>query len=103
MAFGLTRSELVEWKKQVNSGEIAIITHYWQDSRFPNATSVTKVGCSDLAKLIHWGKEYGLKAEWIDMRGDYPHFDLFGEKQLKILLKENQLEQIKKFKLKRHY
>lgn len=103
MAFGITRVELIEWKKQVISGEIAIITHYWQDSRFPKATSVTKIGCADLNKLISWGKKYDLKPEWIDLRKDYPHFDLFGEKQIKILLKENKLEQIEKFKLKTDY
>ncbi len=103
MAFGLTRIELVKWKKQVIAGEIAIITHYWQDSRFPNATTVTKVGCADLQKLISWGKQYDLKPEWIDLREDYPHFDLFGEKQIAILIEENQFEQIKKFKIKTRY
>lgn len=100
MAFGLTRSELNRWKEQVISGDIAIITHYWQDSRFPNATTVTKVGCSDLTKLIEWGKKYNLKPEWIDYRQDYPHFDLFGETQINVLIKEKKFKQINRFNLK---
>lgn len=102
MAFGLKKEELLEWKKQVASGKIAIITHYWQDKRFPNASSVTKIGCSDINKLINWGKIYNLKPEWIDFKKNYPHFDVFGEKQIEILLKENKIDQIKKFNIKPH-
>src|SRR5699024_897874 len=103
MAFSLTRKELNEWKKQVISGEIAIITHYWLDSRFPDATTVTKVGCTNIQKLIDWGKKYDLKPEWIDLKENYTHFDLFGEIQIKVLLNEKQFDQIKRFKIKTHY
>ena len=65
MAFGITRQELMNWKRQVKRGEIAFLTHYWQDERFPNATTVTKVGCNQITKLIEWGNQYGLKKEWI--------------------------------------
>jgi hypothetical protein len=89
MAFGISRSELNEWKRKVADGEIAFITHYWIDERFPDCKTVTKVGCSDVEKLIAWGKQYGLKPEWIDRRKkSYPHFDLLGDKQKEILTKE---------------
>jgi hypothetical protein len=32
-----------------------------------------------LAELIEWGREHGLKAEWIDRRHALPHFDAFGD------------------------
>jgi hypothetical protein len=32
-----------------------------------------------LAELISWGREHGLKSEWIDRRNALPHFDAFGE------------------------
>lgn len=102
MAFGLTKEELAAWKKQVLANEIAIITHYWQDARFHEATSVTKIGCANLDKLIEWGKKYDLKAEWIDYKENYPHFDVFGKKQIEILIKERKFDQIKKFNLKTH-
>ncbi len=103
MAFGLKREELIEWKKQVIASEIAIITHYWQDDRFPHITTVTKIGCADLNKLVEWGSKYNLKPEWVDLRVDYPHYDVFGSKQIEILLSENQINQIKRFKIKTHY
>lgn len=99
MAFGITRIELQEWKKQVLQGEIAFLTHFWQDVRFPNCYTVTKVGCSDIEKLITWGKQYGLQAEWIHYDEDFPHFDLFGEKELEVLQNENKHEQIERFNL----
>lgn len=102
MAFGLKKEELIKWKKQVTSGEIAIITHYWQDKRFPNATTVTKIGCGDINKLIKWGEKYKLKPEWIDYKENYPHFDVFGEKQREILSNENEIKQLKKFNIKPH-
>lgn len=102
MAFGLTKEELNNWKKQVHANKIAIITHYWRDDRFPEATSVTKIGCANLDKLIKWGKKYGLKAEWIDYKENYPHFDVFGRKQVEILVDEKKFDQIKKFNLKTH-
>lgn len=99
MAFGIRKQELNEWKDNVQSGEIAFITHYWLDPRFPQCKTVTKVGCSNIQKLADWGKQYGLKREWIHERDQYPHFDLLGDKQLQILHKENCLEQIRRFGL----
>ncbi|PEC46021.1 hypothetical protein CON11_12460 [Priestia megaterium] len=97
MAFGIKRPELNAWKAAVKRGEIAFLTHYWLDERFPHATTVTKVGCSDLNKLIKWGKKYGIPPKYIDNRSAYPHFDLLGERQKEIMKKENQLEQLKRF------
>lgn len=89
MAFGITRKELLEWKAKIDQGEIAFLTHYWIDDRFPNCKTVTKVGCNDLDKLTNWGKRYNLKPEWIDKRKNgYSHFDLLGQKQIDILIKE---------------
>lgn len=89
MAFGITRDELLEWKRKVDAGEIAFLTHYWHDKRFPDCYTVTKVGCRDLKKLARWGKKHGLKESWIHHRKDgYSHFDLIGEWQTKILTKE---------------
>jgi len=89
MAFGIKRDELNRWKDEVARGEIAFLTHYWLDDRFPDSKTVTKVGCSDLEKLIHWGRKYGLEPEWIDKRkANLPHFDLFGERRDEILKKE---------------
>ncbi|MFZ3577728.1 hypothetical protein [Virgibacillus sp. DJP39] len=99
MAFGLKRKELHQWKNSVKNGEISFLTHYWQDDRFPGCYTVTKVGCNDRKKLISWGKQYQLQENWIHADKDFPHFDLFGEKQIEILLEENQLEQIEKFNL----
>ncbi|MUV39855.1 NAD(+) synthase [Lentibacillus sp. JNUCC-1] len=81
MAFGLRRQELNQWKKAVKKGEIAFLTHYWLDDRFPGCDTVTKAGCADLPKLEAWGRQYGLKKEWIHRDDTYPHFDLFGERQ----------------------
>lgn len=97
MAFGLKREELNTWKVRVANGEVAFLTHYWYDHRFPNVTSVTKVGCSNLAKLKAWGKKHQLSPEWIDQHPSYPHYDLIGEKQKEILEKENKLEHLKRF------
>jgi len=95
LAFGIKRDELKEWKLKVKGGEIAFLTHFWIDERFPGCSTVTKVGCNDVRKLTEWGRQYGLKPEWIDDRKpDFPHFDLIGEKQaeiLKILGLENPL------------
>ena len=46
MAFGIKRHELNEWKRKTLNGEIAFLTHYWYDQRFPEYYSVTKVGCN---------------------------------------------------------
>lgn len=51
MAFGINRKELQLWKKKITSGEVAFLTHYWLDERFPGYKTVTKVGCGDLEKL----------------------------------------------------
>lgn len=89
MAFGINREQLKEWKTKIARGEIAFLTHYWLDERFPGCTTVTKVGCNDLSKLAKWGRQYGLKPEWIDARKkDFPHYDLFGTKQAEILKEE---------------
>lgn len=96
MAFGIKRAELDSWKREVEAGNIAFLTHYWIDERFPGCSTVTKVGCSDLQKLKLWGKQYGLRPEWLDLRGDYPHFDLFGDRQKDILQAEGMLEQLQK-------
>lgn len=99
MAFGLKRSELMTWKKNVENGKIDFLTHFWLDDRFPGCKTVTKVGCSDVKKLKDWGKTYGLHEEWIHWHENYPHFDLFGERQRNILERENKWDHIKKFKL----
>jgi len=99
MAFGIKRDELYRWKSAVKNGEIAFLTHYWMDERFPDCYTVTKVGCRDMDKLIEWGKTHGLRENWIDCDPDYPHFDLFGEHQKRILEKENKLEQLDRFRL----
>ncbi|WP_430785745.1 hypothetical protein VBD025_11955 [Virgibacillus flavescens] len=99
MAFGLKRDELQLWKEQVKDGNISFLTHYWEDERFPGCYTVTKVGCSDLEKLTVWGETHELHPNWIHMDQNYPHFDLFGDKQKEILIKENQFEQLKKFNL----
>ncbi|MED4039914.1 hypothetical protein [Niallia taxi] len=89
MAFGIKRKELAQWKKQIDDGQIAFLTHYWLDDRFPDCKTVTKVGCADLHKLEQWGAKYGLKKEWIHNRKDgYSHFDLLGQTQTSILEKE---------------
>jgi len=95
VAFGIKRQEIVAWKKKIDQGEIAFLTHYWLDDRFPDCKTVTKVGCHDLEKLAAWGKKYGLKKEWIDYRTDgYSHFDLLGDKQISILEKEGLYDHI---------
>ncbi|MBZ5201715.1 hypothetical protein HU147_10840 [Planomicrobium chinense] len=99
MAFGVKRDELNRWKQNVEAGHIAFLTHYWIDDRFPGCSTVTKVGCSDLDKLEQWGMQYGLKREWMDLRGKYPHFDLFGEHQRRILTAEGQAEHLRRFNL----
>lgn len=99
MAFGINRRELKEWKEKVHQGEIAFLTHYWQDARFNDATSVTKVGSSNIDKLKQWGDKHGLNPDWIDYKEDYPHFDLFPPFQKDILEKEGYHSHIKRFNL----
>jgi hypothetical protein len=97
MAFGIKREELQAWKDKVKRGEIAFITHYWIDERFPGMKTVTKVGCADLERLKKWGEKYGIPSHFIHNRAGYPHFDLLGKRQIEILTKENMLEQLKRF------
>ncbi|PXW91861.1 hypothetical protein DES38_104297 [Streptohalobacillus salinus] len=99
MAFGLKRHELIAWKQAVENGEIAFMTHFWQDPRFPEATSVTKVGCKDIEKLKAWGQKHGLPATYIHADPLHPHFDLFPPIQKPILKKEGYLDQIERFNL----
>ncbi|WP_423802338.1 hypothetical protein [Neobacillus sp. SAB-20_R2A] len=95
MAFGIKKRDINEWKRKIDSGEIAFLTHYWLDDRFPGYKTVTKVGCEDLDRLAAWGQRYGLKKEWIHHRKDgYSHFDLIGPRQKGILIQEGQLEHI---------
>lgn len=72
MAFGINREELTRWKQAVSAGEIAFLTHYWIDPRFPEITTVTKVGCSDLPRLKRWCKENGLPPQYIHNRKPFP-------------------------------
>ncbi|MCV9950437.1 hypothetical protein [Paenibacillus sp. BT-177] len=97
MAFGITRQELMSWKREVSRGEIAFLTHYWLDDRFPGITTVTKVGCSDLDKLRLWCKHNGLDPQYIHQRQPYPHFDLIGNKQTEILRKYGMSDQLRRF------
>lgn len=99
MAFGINREELLLWKSKISQGEIAFLTHYWQDDRFPESVTVTKVGCGCISRLAQWGSKYGLKKEWIHYRDSYPHYDLFGQKQKEILLKEGLQDHLIRFDL----
>ncbi|GGG55895.1 hypothetical protein [Paenibacillus radicis (ex Gao et al. 2016)] len=99
MAFGIKRAEMNEWKRKVSQGEIAYLTHYWLDPRFPNMKTVTKVGCSDLNKLAAWCRENGLNPRYIHARAEYPHFDLLGPKQKEILKREKLYDQLERFHL----
>ncbi|WHY99842.1 hypothetical protein [Peribacillus simplex] len=95
MAFGIKRGDVVAWKQKIDQGQIAFLTHYWLDDRFPGCKTVTKVGCKDLLRLSQWGKKYGLKKEWIHHRKDgYSHFDLLGDKQAEILRAEHIKERL---------
>ncbi|NGP58490.1 hypothetical protein L3476_25095 [Paenibacillus thiaminolyticus] len=99
MAFGISRTELNEWKRRVAGGEIAYLTHYWQDERFPGITTVTKVGCADMARLTAWCIEHGLNPLYIHARRPFPHFDLIGPRQREILRQEQQWDQLERFRL----
>ncbi|GIP20740.1 MULTISPECIES: hypothetical protein [Paenibacillus] len=102
MAFGINRQELNEWKDQIRQGNIAFLTHYWLEPRFPGITTVTKVGCADLDKLTAWCVQNGLNPKYIHNRQPYPHYDLIGLKQQSILQKEQMWDQIERFKLLDH-
>ncbi|WP_100404215.1 hypothetical protein [Bacillus solitudinis] len=98
MAFGIKKQELQDWKMKATKGDIAFLTHYWMDERFPQCNTVTKVACSDINKLLIWGRRYGLKREWLHNRHPFPHFDLLGEKQEFILKNEGEWNQLTRFK-----
>lgn len=97
MAFGIKRHEMEAWKQAVARGEIAYLTHYWLEPRFPGIRTVTKAGCSDLKKLEAWCRRYGLNPKYIHRRDVYPHYDLIGEKQREVLYAERQWDQIQRF------
>lgn len=99
VAFGITKEELQRWKEAVSSGEIAFLTHYWFDPRFPNSKTVTKVGCKNLERLTAWCVSHGLNPAYIHHRPPFPHYDLFGPKQKEILQKENLWEHLTRFGL----
>ena len=99
MAFGISRAELAAWKQAVTRGEIAYLTHYWTDPRFPNMHTVTKVGCSDLDKLRAWCISHDLPPQYIHHRLPYPHFDLLGPKQKEILAEAGLHSHIERFRL----
>ncbi|PRO64449.1 hypothetical protein [Alkalicoccus urumqiensis] len=94
MAFGVTRKEIYRWRREAESGTVAFLTHFWLDDRFPECITVTKAACTSRDKLIHWGKEYGLRPEWIHEDGNIPHFDLLGEKEEAVLLAEGCAEKL---------
>jgi len=97
MAFGIKREELQQWKERVASGEIAFLTHYWHEPRWPGVRTVTKVGCSDVKRLAAWCAENGLDPAYIHRREPFPHFDLIGPKQKEILIRERLWDQLRKF------
>jgi hypothetical protein len=99
MAFGISRSELNRWKGEVLKGNIAFLTHYWKEPRFPGVTTVTKVGCADLELLTQWSVSNGLNAKYIHYRTHYPHYDLIGPKQKEILYKEKLWDHIHRFNI----
>lgn len=99
MALGIKRDELNRWKEAVKREEIAYLTHYWLDPRFPEMKTVTKVGCNNLQKLTAWCIANGLNPKYIHNRPPYPHFDLIGPKQKEILIKEKLWDHIERFGL----
>lgn len=99
MAFGVSRQELLEWKKRVLRGEIALLTHYWYDERFPDNRTITKVGCNDLERLADWCRTHGLDPKYIHRREQFPHFDLIGPRQRVILEQLGRQDMIDRFRL----
>lgn len=99
IAFGISKRELSEWKLKVERGEIAYLTHYWYDERFPNCKTVTKVGCANLDTLEQWCKTHALDPQYIHRRGKYPHFDLLGPYQRVLLKKLGLIEHVERFQL----
>jgi hypothetical protein len=99
VAFGITREELNQWKSTVTRGEMAFLTHYWFDPRFPQFNTVTKVGNANLERLTEWCIANELNPKYIHHRPPFPHYDLIGPKQTEILRKENLTEHLARFKL----
>lgn len=99
MAFGINRNELTQWKEAVNREDIAFLTHFWIDERFPHYNTVTKVGCSNLEKLALWCISHNLNPSYIHQRLPFPHFDLMGSRQREVLQKEGLWEQLERFKI----
>lgn len=99
MAFGISRAELNEWKQAVRRGEIAFLTHYWLDPRFPEMKTVTKVGCADPNKLVEWCRQHGLNPAYIYNRAAFPHFDLIGPRQIEILQQIGLHDHLERFRL----
>lgn len=100
MAFGIHKQELAEWKRQIDNGNIAFLTHYWLDERFPHCRTVTKSRVQGFRNARPLGKKVRLKKEWIDKRKDgYSHFDLLGDRQKEILEREGLQSHIEKFQL----
>ncbi|MGZ0052554.1 hypothetical protein [Brevibacillus gelatini] len=99
MAFGISRAELNQWKQAVQRGEIAFLTHYWLDPRFPGIKTVTKVGCADTQKLTDWCVANGLNPAYIHHRQPFPHFDLIGPRQIEILQQEGLRDHLERFHL----
>jgi hypothetical protein len=99
MAFGISRQELNEWKSKCSQGEIAFLTHYWVEPRFPGVKTITKVGCCDLERLKEWCLANGLNPDYIHFRDEYPHYDLIGNKQIDILKSEHLTNHLLRFKL----
>lgn len=97
MAFGISRDELNDWKRRVAEGQIAFLTHYWYEPRFPGIKTVTKVGCSDVTELRSWCINNGLNPDYIHHRDEYPHYDLIGSKQKDILIQEQLWDHIRRF------
>lgn len=99
MAFGISREELNRWKRDVLRGDIAFLTHYWHDPRFPAIRTVTKVGCADVRKLADWCRSHGLDPRCIHHRPPFPHFDLIGPRQIDVLLRERLWSHLARFRL----
>jgi len=103
IAFGITRAELNDWKTTVEQGQIAYLTHYWLDDRFPDARTVTKVGCKDVSKLVAWCEQFQLNPIYIHNRSRYPHFDLLGPYQYEVLKAVGLHDHISRFHLHKSY
>ena len=99
MAFGINRLELTQWKEAVTREEIAFLTHFWLDVRFPQFNTVTKVGCSNIERLTLWCISHDLNPKYIHNRRPFTHYDLMGPKQKEVLRNEGIWEQLKRFKI----